>query len=269
SSKPWSVARNPAMQRASLASSSLLNRNAASPLVAPAAASRPAAAPLMSQAPRPMARSPATRNANGSALQPGESGTVSRCTLNTRRGCPRTASNDTAPSPWSVTSQRNPGNCSRMYSKIPPVPIRRGGFRVSNPTSASRCRNTRSSIGRAPPVPGPQSPVPAIHLRPQRRTHPEQPDEPFRLLHAPVRALRVGGGAGTQDVGRFHRDRVHPTAARLQQHFAIDHALRGRQEGFQVGLQRVVPEALVDQLHPLARDLRLEAVLLLPEHRLL
>ena len=101
------------MQRGSLASSSLENRNAASPSVTFAAAIRPAAAPLMSQAPRPMARSRATRSLCGFALHASDDGTVSRCTLKTRRGVPRTASNDTAPSPWATTSQRNPGSWAR------------------------------------------------------------------------------------------------------------------------------------------------------------
>ena len=52
-----------------------------------------------SHAPRPIARSPVTRSFNGSADHAGEDGTVSRCTLNTRVGAPRTASSDTAPSP--------------------------------------------------------------------------------------------------------------------------------------------------------------------------
>ena len=102
------------MQRGSLASSSEENRKAASPSVAFAAAIRPAAAPLMSQAPRPMARSRVTRSTCGSALQASDDGTVSRCTLNTRFGLPRTANSDTAPSPWSITSTRKPGNCARM-----------------------------------------------------------------------------------------------------------------------------------------------------------
>src|SRR3546814_1215323 len=66
------------MQRASLASSSLPNRNAASPRVARAAATRQAAAPLISQAPSPIARLRVTRSVNGSALQAGDDGTVSR-----------------------------------------------------------------------------------------------------------------------------------------------------------------------------------------------
>ena len=44
---------------------------------------------------------------------PRDDGTVSRCTLNNRTGLPRTASIDTAPSPWSVTSMRKPGSCVR------------------------------------------------------------------------------------------------------------------------------------------------------------
>ena len=70
-----------------------------------------AAAPLMSQAPSPIARPWSMRNSRGSPVQAGEDGTVSRCTLNTRVGRPRTASNDTAPSPWSVTVQAKPGSC--------------------------------------------------------------------------------------------------------------------------------------------------------------
>ena len=101
------------MQRASLASSSLPNRNAASPRVARAAATRQAAAPLMSQAPRPIARLRVTRSTSGSAVHAGDDGTVSRCTLNSTRGAPRTANSDTAPSPWSVTSTRKPGSCAR------------------------------------------------------------------------------------------------------------------------------------------------------------
>ena len=101
------------MQRGSFASSSEVNSSAASPEDATTACSRPAAAPLMSQAPRPIARSPETRSRSGSALQPSEAGTVSRCTLNTRWGVPRTASSETAPAPWSTTSMRKPGNCAR------------------------------------------------------------------------------------------------------------------------------------------------------------
>ena len=42
---------------------------------------------------------PSGRSWWGSADHAGDDGTVSRCTLNTRRGLPRTASIDTAPSP--------------------------------------------------------------------------------------------------------------------------------------------------------------------------
>ncbi len=98
------------MQRASLASSSVVNRKAASPCVCSAAVIRQAAAPLMSQAPKPIARSAVTRSACGSALQCGESGTVSMCTLNTRFGAPRTASRAIAPAPKSVSWKRKPGS---------------------------------------------------------------------------------------------------------------------------------------------------------------
>ena len=50
---------------------------------------------------------------NGLALQCSESGTVSRCTLNSTFGVPRTASRLTAPAPWSVTVQWKPGRCAR------------------------------------------------------------------------------------------------------------------------------------------------------------
>ena len=112
--KPWSLPRNAAMQRGSLASSSEENRKAASPSVTFAAAIRPAAAPLMSHTPRPTTRSSKRRITCGSAVQASDDGTVSRCTLNTRRGLPRTANKETAPSPWSATSMRNPGSCARM-----------------------------------------------------------------------------------------------------------------------------------------------------------
>src|SRR5690606_29057797 len=266
SAKPWPAPRKPAMQRASLASSSLLNRNAASPPVALAAAISPAAAPLMSHAPSPMARSPSTRRRHGSALHAGESGTVSRCTLNTRRGVPRTASIDTAPAPWSVTSMRNPGNCARRYSKIPPVSITRGGFRVSNPTSASRWPSTPSST-LATFVPGSRFPVPAfIHPSPQRAAHPEQLDEPLRLRNAPVGGLGVRRPRGGEDVRRLHRHGVHAPALGAQDHLAVDLRLAGGKERLQVGLERIGEEALVHQFHPLARDLGLEAVLVLAQH---
>ena len=47
----------------------------------------------------PIARSSVTRSLCGSAVQAGESGTVSRCTLNKRLGSPRLPKNDTAPAP--------------------------------------------------------------------------------------------------------------------------------------------------------------------------
>ena len=80
------------------------NSRAASPDVAFAAASNPAAAPLASQVPSPMARSRAMRSCSGSALHPLRAGDVSRCAANTCRGLPREASIDTAPSPWSGQS---------------------------------------------------------------------------------------------------------------------------------------------------------------------
>src|SRR5690606_25205750 len=207
----------------------------------------------------------------GSALHAGDEGTVSRCTLNTRVGLPRTASNEIAPSPWSCSVHRNPGSCAWMYSKIP-VPIALGGLRVSKETSFSRCPSTRDS-SRSPETPIPCSlfPVPAlaIDLGPQRAAHPEQLDEALCLLHAPVGGLRVGRAGGVEDVRRTHRDRFHAPAVGLQHDLAVDHALRRGQERLEVRLQRIVVEALVHQLHPLARDVRLEAVLLLAQHRLL
>ncbi len=47
------------------------------------------------------------------ADQCGEAGTVSRCTLNRNLGLPRTASRLTAPAPWSVSVQSNPGRFAR------------------------------------------------------------------------------------------------------------------------------------------------------------
>src|SRR5574337_1240429 len=63
--------RKPAMQRASLASSSVENSKASGPSLALATANNAAAAPLMSQAPRPTARSAVTRKTCGSALRAG------------------------------------------------------------------------------------------------------------------------------------------------------------------------------------------------------
>src|SRR5690606_10957154 len=192
-------------------------------------------------------------------------------TLNTRVGLPRTASNEIAPSPWSCSVHRNPGSCAWMYSKIP-VPIALGGLRVSKQTSFSRCPSTRDS-SRSPETPIPCSlfPVPALamYLGPQRSAHPEHLDEALGLLHAPVGRLRVGRAGGVEDVRRTHRDRLHASAMGFEHDLAVDHALRRRQEGLQVGLQRIMTEALVHQFHPLARDLRLEAGLLLAQQRLL
>src|SRR5690606_5912518 len=253
-------ARKAATQRASLASSSEVNRKAASPCVTSAAASSAAAAPLMSQAPRPMARSAVTCSSNGLQVQCGESGTVSRCTLNRKRGRPRTAYSDTAPAPWSSTSTENPCVASRprRWAKMPPVSIARGGLRVSKATSAFRWRSVASSIVAA-----------AVDLRPQGGAHAEQPDEAFGLGHTPVGALRVGGATAGEDVRRTHGHRLHAAAVRLQHDLAVDTALAAGQEGLQVGLQRVVVEALVHQFHPLACHFRLEAVLLLAQYRLL
>ena len=101
------------MQRASFASSSVVNNSAIAPSLAFATASSAAAAPLMSQAPRPIARSTVTRSTCGSADHAGESGTVSRCTLNRTFGSPRTACSATAPAPKSVTVTSKPGSCAR------------------------------------------------------------------------------------------------------------------------------------------------------------
>ncbi len=97
------------MQRASFASSSVDSSKAMSPVVAFATATSAAAAPLISQAPRPIARSSVTRSSNGLAVQCGESGTVSICTLNRYFGVPRTAWRFTAPAPKSVTVTAKPG----------------------------------------------------------------------------------------------------------------------------------------------------------------
>src|SRR5690606_103157 len=176
----------------------------------------------------PTARWFSIRRVNGSALHAGDDGTVSRCTLNTRVGLPRTASNEIAPSPWSCSVHRNPGNCAWMYSNIP-VPIARGGFRVSNPTSFSRYPSVRDS-NRSPEtsIPGSLFPVPAlaVDLGPQRAAHPEQLDEAFGLFHAPVGGLRVCRAGGVEDVRRTHRDRLHAPAVGFEDDLAVDHALR-------------------------------------------
>src|SRR5690606_24684808 len=62
-------------------------------------ARRQAAAPLMSQAPRPTARSRSTWRRGGSTVQPGSAGTVSTWALKRTRGAPRTAGRWTQPSP--------------------------------------------------------------------------------------------------------------------------------------------------------------------------
>src|SRR5690606_31654913 len=108
----------------------------------------------------------------------------------------------------------------------------------------------------------------AVDLGPQGAAHAEQLDEALGLLHAPVGRLGVGRALGVEDVRRTDRHRVHAATAGLEDHLAVDLRLRRSQEGFQVGLERVVVEAFVHQLHPLARHFRLETVLLLGQHRL-
>src|SRR6476619_3655966 len=135
---------------------------------------------------------------------------------------------------------------------MPPLSIRRGGLRVSNDTSASRWRRTSSIMSGA---------VRPVDLRPDRAAHPEQLDETFGFLDAPVGRLRVGGALRVEDVRRAHGNRVDAATACLEDHFAVDHALAGRKELFQVGLQRIMEEAFVYTLDPLACDVRLEPVL--------
>ncbi len=65
---------------------------------------------------------------------------------------------------------------------------------------------------------------------------------------------------------RLDRDGIDRAAVRLDNDLAVDHALRRREERLEIVLQRIVIEALVDELDPLARDLGLEAVLLLRQH---
>src|SRR6185437_2338099 len=108
----------------------------------------------------------------------------------------------------------------------------------------------------------------AVDLGPQRAAHAEQLDEALGLGHAPIGRLRVGGALGVEDVRRRDSHRIDRAAVRLQRDHAIDGGLAGGEKGFQVGLQRVVVEALVHHLHPLARHHRFEAVLLLAEHGL-
>src|SRR5688572_28632169 len=137
---------------------------------------------------------------------------------------------------------------------MPPVPIMRGGLRVSNETSASRCLSTTSSM---------MSGSLAVDFGPERAAHAEQLDETLGLDHAPVGRLRVDGALGIEDVRGVDRDRIDHAAVGFQHDLAVDHRLARREERFQVGLERIVEETLVDQLDPLARDLGLEAVLLL------
>src|SRR6478672_5845137 len=99
---------------------------------------------------------------------------------------------------------------------MPPVPIARGGLRVSKPTSTSRWTRTRSSM----------SAVRSIDLGPQRRTHAEQADEAFGFLDAPVGGLRVGCTLRMEQSGRTHRDGVDAAAARFEHHLAF-HATLG------------------------------------------
>src|SRR6478672_3218231 len=136
---------------------------------------------------------------------------------------------------------------------MPPVPIARGGLRGSKAPRASRWPRTRSGM----------SVVRSVDFGPQRAAHAEQSDEAFGLLYAPVGRLRVGRALCVQQARRRHRDRVDAATARLQHHLTVDALLAGSEERLQVGLEGIVEEAFVHQLHPLARDLRLETVLLL------
>src|SRR5690606_18814087 len=146
---------------------------------------------------------------------------------------------------------------------MPPVSIARGGLRVSKATSTARCSRTLSIT--MPDSRGTKGACCSrlVDLGPQGAAHSEELDEALGLFDAPVCGLRVGGAAGVEDVRRTHGHGIHAAAAGLERDLAVDHALRRRQEGFEVGLQRVVEEAFVHQLHPLAADVGLEAVLLL------
>src|SRR5678815_1057682 len=117
-----------------------------------------------------------------------------------------------------------------------PVPIARGGLRVSNDTSASRWRRTSSSTSVISLV--------GVDLGPQRAAHAEQLDETLRLLNAPIRRLRIRRAGGIEDVRRPHRNRIDPATTGLEHDLAADHPLRRSEECFEVGLQRIVEEAL-------------------------
>src|SRR4249919_2208930 len=109
---------------------------------------------------------------------------------------------------------------------MPPVPMWRGGLRVSNATSAWRWRSTVWITSRVL--------VAFVHLRPQRAAHAEQADEAFGFLHAPVGRLRVRGALRVEQVRRAHGHRIDAGTARFEHDVAADHALAGREERFQV-----------------------------------
>src|SRR5213592_5010914 len=109
---------------------------------------------------------------------------------------------------------------------MPPVPMWRGGLRVSNATSAWRWRRTVWITSRVL--------VAFVHLRPQRAAHAEQADESFGFLHAPVGRLRVRRALGVEQVRRTHGHRIDAAAAGFQHHFAVDHALAGDEESFEI-----------------------------------
>ena len=88
------------MQRASFASSSEVNRNAASPSLASRGRQQRRGGALDvagAEADRAIAVDAQLERARASSA--GESGTVSRCTLNSSFGVPRTACRLTAPAP--------------------------------------------------------------------------------------------------------------------------------------------------------------------------
>src|SRR5688572_16423640 len=185
--------------------------------------------------------------------------------LKSRLGVPRTACTATAPSPWSKTSTRKPGSASRRYATMPPsARIARGGLRVSNETSARRCARIASITGASLAGSGF-----SIDVGMQPARHSVQPDEAFGLLDTPVRGLCVRGLRASQDVRRLDDDRVDRRAARLERDRPVDVGLARFEVRLEVGLERLVEEALVDELRPLRADRRLEAVLRLRSDRFL
>ncbi len=103
----------------------------------------------------------------------------------------------------------------------------------------------------------------------QAARHAVEADETLRFRHAPIGGLRIGRLRAAQDVRGIHRHRLHRAAARLQRHGAVDAFLRSLDVGLEIGLQRLVEEALVHQLGPFRADRGLEAVLRLGQDALL